>query len=151
MKRYGAKKYELTNLTIEDQDSSGRTIVVHRIRSLRSFKVTKWVCGKEVVAEVRIGDLGGYVEKEENLSHSGKAWVDDIAVVFGDAEVSDNAWVGGYALVHDRAKVYGSAKVRDTRICGHTEVRDNAVVDKAGKKIKGSTLIHGNMYVSSNS
>ena len=38
-----------------------------------------------------IGDLGGYIEKEDNLS--GNAWV------FGDARVSGNAQVYGYARV----------------------------------------------------
>ncbi len=149
MKRQYTKKYELTDMTIEDRDSDGRTVVVHRIRSLRSFKVIKWVRGRRIISEIRIGDLGGYIEKEDNLSHFGEAWVDDTAIVFGDAKVSDNAWVGGYALVYDEAKISGNAKVRDTKICGCAEVRDNAVVDKAGKKIKGSTLIYGNMHVPS--
>ena len=35
------------------------------------------------------GDLGGWVEKEKNLSHGGDAWVS------GDAQVSGDAWVSG--------------------------------------------------------
>ena len=46
---------------------------------------------------VLVGELGGYIEKEENLSQYGNAWVS------GDAWVSDNALVSG------NARVYGDA------------------------------------------
>ena len=42
---------------------------------------------------VKAGELGGYVEKEENLNQSGDAWV------FGNARVFGNAWVSGNAEV----------------------------------------------------
>ena len=44
-----------------------------------------------------VGDLGGYIEKEDNLS--GDAWV------CGDAQVSGNAKVSGNAQVSGDAKV----------------------------------------------
>lgn len=52
------KKYELTDDTIT---VGGRTL--HRIKALKGF------------SNVEEGDLGGYVEKEDNLDHSGEAWV----------------------------------------------------------------------------
>ena len=48
---------------------------------------------------VKEGDLGGYIEKEENLSHCGNAWVYGNAKVYGDAEVYGNAEVCGDAKV----------------------------------------------------
>ena len=42
---------------------------------------------------VKKGDLGGYVEKESNLS--GEAWVSGEAEVSGEARVSGNAFVYG--------------------------------------------------------
>lgn len=42
---------------------------------------------------VKVGDLGGYIEKEENLS--GDAWVYGNAQVSGDARVYGNAQVYG--------------------------------------------------------
>ena len=64
---------------------------------------------------VKVGDLGGYIEKEDNLS--GDAWVS------GDALVCDNAWVSGDALVYGNAKVSGDALVSgDARVCGDAEV-----------------------------
>ena len=56
-------------------------IELFRIKALISF------------SDVEKGELGGYVEKEENLSHSGNAWV------YGDARVSGDAWVYGNAEV----------------------------------------------------
>ena len=49
--------------------------------------------------------MGGYIEKEENLSQSGNAWV------YGDARVSGNAKVSGDAEVSGDAKVSGNAEV----------------------------------------
>ena len=45
------------------------------------------------------GELGGYIEKKENLSEDGNAWV------YGDAQVSGNAWVHGNAWVYGNARV----------------------------------------------
>lgn len=69
-----SKKYELTS---ETKEFSLKTL--YRIKALRDF----W--------NVKTGDLGGFIEKESNLSHDGNAWVS------GDAQVYGNAWVYGYA------------------------------------------------------
>ena len=70
------KKYELTEETIT---VSGKTL--HRIKAVRDF------------GSVKTGEFGGYIEKEENLSHFGKAWVSGNARVYGNAEVHNNAEV----------------------------------------------------------
>ena len=44
--------------------------------------------------DVKAGELGGYVEKEENLAQDGDAWV------YGDAQVCGNARVYGNAQVY---------------------------------------------------
>lgn len=76
-----------------------------RIKALISF------------GNVRAGDVGGYIEKEENLSQYGNAWV------YGDARVYGNARVSGDARVYGNAEVYGNA-----RVCGNAEVSGNARV-----------------------
>ena len=113
------KKYELTNETITIDN--GKTLF--RIRALvdiEAFGVT-------------VGDLGGYIEKEENLSHSGDAWVSDNARIYGDAVVYDNAWVYGDAVVCDNALVYDDAVIYldavvygDAIVCGNALVYGNA-------------------------
>ena len=41
------------------------------------------------------GELGGWIEKEDNLDQSGDAWVSGNAWVYGDARVYGDAWVYG--------------------------------------------------------
>ena len=76
------KKFELTTDT---KMRFGKKLF--RIKALISF------------GNVKVGDMGGYIEKEENLSQSGNAWVSGNARVFGNAWVSGNAEVLGNALV----------------------------------------------------
>ena len=80
------KKYEFTG---EVKVVFG--ITLHRIRAAVSF------------GAVVKGELGGWIEKEDNLSQNGNAWV------YGNAEVCDNAKVCGNAEVCDNAKVCGNA------------------------------------------
>ena len=126
------KKYELTD---ETQEWNGRTL--HRIRALADF------------GDVKAGELGGWIEKEENLSHNGNAWVYGDAWVCGDARVCgdaqvcgdarvcdnalarDNALVRGNARVCDNALVRGDAQVYgDARVCGDAQVCGNAEIFK---------------------
>jgi hypothetical protein len=60
-------------------------VTVYRIRA----------CVEISCLGVKVGDLGGYVEKENNLDITGNAWVYGNAWVSGNARVSGNAWVYG--------------------------------------------------------
>ena len=73
------------------------------------------------------GELGGFIEKEDNLSHDGDAWVYGDAQIAGDAQVSGNAQVSGdedYAVVegfgrHFRATTFFRCKDKILRVqCG---------------------------------
>lgn len=77
------QKYVLTNKT--RILANGR--ISHRIRAVRGIIVD----GKKIVSE---GELGGWVECTDNLSHDGEAWV------YGNAQVSVNARVSGGELAH---------------------------------------------------
>ena len=92
------KKYEFTGETKEIR-LLFRTATLHRIRATVAFGI------------VEVGDLGGWIEKEENLSHEGKAWVCGDAKVWGNAKVCGDAKVWGNAEVWGNAKVCGDAKV----------------------------------------
>src|SRR3990167_2974902 len=50
------------------------------------------------------GELGGWIEKEDNLDQSGDAWVYGDARVYGDAGVYGDAWVYGDARVYGKTK-----------------------------------------------
>ena len=55
------KKYEL----VKEDSIVVDGFKLFRIRALRDFFV------------IKAGDLGGYVESEDNLSHEGYAWIYD--------------------------------------------------------------------------
>lgn len=124
------KKYELTTETLQ---FAGLTL--HRIKAVKNF------------CSVKVGELGGWIESEENLSQADNAWVYnnakvfDKARVYGDAAVSDDAKVCGYAIVHDNARVFGNAEVSD-----YVEVFENAIVF-GHAKVYGKATINGDAKV----
>ena len=63
------------------------------------------------VGDVEAGELGGYVEKEENLSHNGNAWVCGDAWVYGNARVCGDARVYGNT---DFTYIHGFGSVNRT-------------------------------------
>jgi len=101
------KKYILTKNT---KEVFGKTL--YQIEALVSF------------GSVVKGELGGFIEKEENLSQvSGYAWVSGDAWVSGNARVSGDAWVYGDAQVYGYAQVYGNARVSgDAQVYGNAQV-----------------------------
>lgn len=103
------KKYEFTG---EMKELAGGTL--HRIRAVRDF------------GDIKAGDIGGWIEREGNLSYDGDCWV------------YNNAWVYGNARVHGNARVYGNARVR-----GNARVNGNA-------RVCGIALVHGNARVCGN-
>lgn len=66
-------KYRLTH---EEWFYNGRNL--HRIKALRSF------------GNVQAGDLGGWVESMDNLSHEGNCWIFDNSKVYGKACLRGN-------------------------------------------------------------
>ena len=130
------KKYELTTNT---KMWFGRKL--YQIKALKDF------------GNVKAGNLGGYIEKEENLSHDGNAWVYDSALVYDNAKVFDNAEVYSNAWVHDSAKVYGNAKVFDNaevfgnaRVFGDAQIYDNTCVfDNA--QVFGDAHVYDNAWI----
>ena len=127
------KKYELTEETLTVSEKT-----LYRIRAVRDFGF------------VKTGEFGGYIEKEENLSHFGNAWISGDAKVYGDARVSDNAWVYGNAKVYGDARVFGNAWISgDAKVYGDARVSDNAWV-YGNAKVYGDARVSGNAWVYGN-
>ena len=143
MKECAIKKYAITAIS-RDVTVCGETKTVYRIIALKDFTIEAWNGRKVFAKEIHVGDLGGYVESEDNLSQDGNCWVDNKATVCGDALVSENAYVGGHAWVVDNARVYGNAKVSiGSKLFGHSEVSGDAWV-------YGMTLLKGNVKLTDN-
>lgn len=133
-------KYEL----IKDQTIDFRGNSLFRIRALRSFGI------------VKAGELGGWIEKEENLSQEDLAWVADNARVAGSAKILGNAEVRDRATVCDYAVISGDAWVGGSSwVEGHAKVGDNAEilgtsVVKGNAEIGGDASINGASMISGN-
>ena len=127
------KKYELTDDSI--------TFMGHklfRIRAIRSFN------------GVNVGNLGGYIEKEANLSHDNDAWifdnacVYDYACIYDDARIYDNACISGNARIYNKACILGNACISgNVRIYGNACIYDDA-------RISGYTYIYNDARISDN-
>ena len=86
-------------------------------------------------ADVKKGDIGGFIKSENNLSQEGNCWiydnaeVMDNALVQGNARIVSNAMISRNAFINENAIVGGHAKVSDNaEIYGHAYVGDNAEV-----------------------
>lgn len=135
----GNKKYALTDGT---KKVDGH--ILHRIMAVKDFD------------DVHVGDLGGWVESEDNLSQFGNCWIYDDAMVldeakvFDDAKIRDKAVIYGWAIVCGKAMVSGHANV-----CGRAIVTNEAIVsdmamvrDRA--KVSEKAFIHEMAWISGN-
>lgn len=139
------KKYELT---LETLQFAGHTL--HRIKALKDFGV------------FTAGELGGWIESEENLSQADNAWVYGDAKAYANAKVYGNAEIFGDAMVCDKveifdnAKVYGNAHVyRNAKIYNDASVSGNACVHDFAEiyndvKVFGNADICGHAKVCNN-
>ena len=134
------KKYEI----LYDLNCTSYGRKVYRIRSLRNF------------SNVKVGDVGGFVASEENLSQDGNCWVYDDAIVHdhalirGDAAICDHSRIYDYSIIRDRATVCGYAIIR-----GHTSIYDLAIVRSYDSGypffIHGCAVIRGSVIVEKSS
>ena len=132
------KKFELTDKFVFNTFG----IKLFQIKCTKSFKYAKE------------GDLGGYVEKDENLDQESDAWVFGNARVSGDARVYGDAQVFGDARVSGDAWVYGDARVSgdawvygDARVFGNARVSGDAWV-YGDARVFGNARVYGDARVS---
>lgn len=140
------KKFELTG---ESRIYNGRTLF--RIRALKDFY------------NMRAGELGGWLERESNLSQDGTAWVTESAMVMDRAHVQDGAVVQSDSILSGKVNVFGKAIITsgvikdEAKVGGYAsvsraEIAENAVViDDAAiypnAKIGGNARIEGKAQI----
>lgn len=131
------KKFELLlNSKIEYK---GKTL--YRIKALRDF------------GYVFEGEVGGYVQSEDNLSHNGDCWVFDNAKVFNSARIHDDARIFENAKVYDEAEVFGSTKIYgNAKIYDEAGIFDNATIFENARvcnnaRIKYNAIVCGNAKI----
>ena len=114
--------------------------LVYQIRATKDIRVTE---RDGSVTLVKAGTLGGYIEKENNLSQRGNSWVHSVPDkkdivkeiknnISTKEEKESTIIKKGYSAV-----VYGNANVRD-----NAQIKDEARVHGSGV-IKGNAIVEG--------
>lgn len=135
------KKYKILKDDIAVVKYNHNTIIIYRIKALRDF------------GDVKKGDIGGYIEKESNLSHEGNCWIYDDAYVLGNARVCNNARVYNKAKIFGNAYLSGNSKIFDNaRVFDNAQVFLNAKVHDNAKvfenaKVYNNAEVYGNSQV----
>lgn len=138
------KKYEID----VNQKKNWRGHTLYRIKACVDFFIFDH--------EIKSGELGGWIEKKENLSQDGTAWVNENAMVYGNAQVYDNAVVEENAIIYGNAKVYNSAMIYgNAKVYGNARVFEQSRVNGSAKvydnvKIRGRAEVCGNAKVFEN-
>lgn len=126
------KKYELIPSDIEG---------LFRIKALKDF------------GNVKKGDIGGYIQSENNLSQFGDCWIYDNAVVRDNAKIYNNAVICDNARVCNNARIWGDSKILNySQVYGNVEVCDDAVVCDCANvyhnaRVSGNIIIRDNAVV----
>lgn len=134
------RKYILTNEKIVIGNHT-----LTRIKAVREFD-------NDILGLVLEGSLGGFVETEANLSHSGTCWICHDAKVYGDARVSDNAvvmnharmygaaLVSGNACVHGCARIHQKAQVKDEGSTQCKSIRESKCIRQRNRYMWGKDI-----------
>lgn len=124
------RKYEMVEDTLVHDG-----VTLHRIRALKDF------------SDVKAGDLGGWIERESNLSQTGSCWVYDDAMVYGTASVKDNARVESNVEIRGNAHVCGNTRVCCAEVYGSAIICDSASL-VGNAEVYGSAIIGGKALIS---
>ena len=104
------EKYEILMDKENTIEWKGHTL--HRIRALRDF------------GDIRKGDIGGFVENENNLSHKGNCWIYDDAKAMDDSIMYDNSRICDKSELHDDSRMYNY-----TRMYDYSELHNNSIMN----------------------
>lgn len=122
---------------ISDGETSIVEIKLYRIQALKTF--TKPGGCNPVV---HVGELGGYVEAEDNLSQDGNCWI------FDKARVKDGGKVLDDAIVYDKSLISRNAIVRGSSVVGgHCFITNQSVI--IDSRLEGNVIVSGHSTIHS--
>lgn len=123
---------------------------LYRVKALKDF------------GDVKIGDIGGFVQSEKNLSHKGLCWIYHNAKALDKSIVRDDATLHDLAKAKDKAIISGKASLFDSSEAGGTscvtgratmmeysKIFDNARLEEWAV-LEESSLAFGNAVLSGN-
>ena len=130
------KKYKLINETINvPYKNTFKTL--YCIQACKEFE-----CGGEII---HVGDKGGYIESENNLSQNGSCWVFPYSVVYGDkAMVLDNAYVMDHAIV-DNSIICSNSIIASYAMINNNSLVENSII--SGMVIIDDSWIRDNSII----
>ena len=97
---------------------------LYRIKALRSFNTINNMY-------VNAGDLGGYVESEDNLSQEDNCWIFDNSIVMDRCTVSDGSVVlNNSKLVYD-THLLDCSKVDNSTLVSKLNIRSSTISDSS--------------------
>lgn len=112
------KKYILTD---ETKEVKGHTL--HRIRAIVDF------------GNICEGELGGFVEYEDTLSHDGDCWIDEDVCVLGDSYICGDIQIYGNVVIvdsciygNDDSEIYDDVEIFNSSIVAGGEIHDNCKI-----------------------
>ena len=109
---------------------------LHRIESLKDFTLMH---GKEI----HKGDLGGWVESENNLSQEGLCWIYDECKMYDNAIRSENSIGYGNSQQYGNSEQYGdSQQFGNSQQCGNSQQYGNSI-QYGNSKQYGNSLQYG--------
>ena len=122
---------------ISDGEMSIVEIKLYRIQALKTF--TKPGGCNPVV---HVGELGGYVEAEDNLSQDGNCWI------FDKARIKDGGKVLDDAIVYDKCLVSKNSIIRGRSVIGgHCFVTNQSVITDS--RLEGNVIVNGHSIIHS--
>lgn len=115
------KKYEFTGENFKDEIPVGvearEEVTVHRIRAVIDIPAHN----------VKKGDLGGWIEKEGNLSHEGNCWLGN-GIVSGSSTIKGDVLVGENEYEETICYVRGNSHIEGTGLLSGVVV-DNSIIN----------------------
>ena len=100
------RKYKMINDTIEINGH-----ILHKIESLIDFRY------------VNVGDEGGYIESEDNLSHEDNCWIFDGSSVYENAKIKDNVLVCGDSDISGECEIGGEVEIHSAKLSGFCYIK----------------------------
>ena len=143
------KKYELTDDYTLVESKNGGHNRVYRIRALRD--IPRY--------DICVGELGGFVESEANLSHEGDCWIGDNAIVSDNATVKEDAvaWnrsrmteqssLSGESAIYHRVRLSDNVSVSGNSVLDNNTVASDQVIIRGNAVIKGKSILTGNCLI----
>lgn len=131
------KKFELLP---ETRIWRGR--IVHRIRAVRDFGC------------VRQGDLGGFVESSDNLSHHGDCWIYNDAIacdnarLYQNAAIYNNAVACDYTVILNEASLWNKATARGFAVVGGCAMAMNSAIVEGQAAISDYAVMRDEAVIS---